>query len=94
MTYMSKDDPPVLFHGNYGPPRRPGEEERVNVHSHLFAQHGYERYRAVGGTCEIIIGDVQSRGAVDEAEIAFLRKYLLGNDAMTSPDTGGTSHEP
>ena len=84
VTHMSADDPPVLFAAGY---TAPSEETPPNPnygkHHHLFAVHGHERYKAVGGVSHLAIsmgkGGHGGSGA-DNAEEMFLRKYLLDQD--------------
>jgi len=85
VTYMSPDDPPTLFIAFRSPP--PEEDPpppSYGVHHHLFAEHGYERYKEIGGVAELFIGEKGERDRSDEVEKAFLREHLLG-------ETGGGS---
>jgi acetyl esterase/lipase len=84
VSFMSPDDPPVLFAASY---TLPSEEQPPNPnygkHHHLFAVHGYERYKADGGVSHLYITmGASGRGGSgdDKVEEMFLRKYLLDQD--------------
>jgi len=89
VTYMSKDDPPTLFISSRRDPLPP-PERLMNYHMHhpSFAEHGYETLKGVGGRAELAIIEVgpeeQGEDSADEAEAAFLKKYLLGSGSSRS----------
>jgi len=89
VTYMTPDDPPTLFIAfRTPPPDQDPPPPSYGVHHHRFAEHGYERYKAIGGVAELFIGEPggPDREKSDEVEKAFLRKYLLGQKT-TGSDT-------
>jgi len=95
VTYMSPDDPPTLFVAfRTPPPEEDPPSAGYGIHHHRFAEHGYERYKALGGVAELFIGE---RGKPEsekshEIEKAFLRKHLLGGKLPPPRSEGEAAH--
>ena len=92
-TYMSPDDPPTLFLGNYTPPPGPDAKPNWAAHHHAYVVQAYRAFKEKGGTAELFINfkkkeKGKTSGAFDAAEEAFLRKYLLGEKGVKMPPSG------
>ncbi len=92
-TYMSPDDPPTLFLGNYTPPPGPDAKPNWAAHHHAYVVQAYRTFKEKGGKAELSINFQKKEkgkrsGASDPAEGAFLRKYLLGEKDVEMPPSG------
>jgi len=92
-TYMSPDDPPTLFLGNYTPPPGPDAKPNWAAHHHAYVVQAYRIFKEKGGAAELFINfQKEEKGkrtdALDAAEEAFLRKYLLGEEDVKMPPSG------
>ncbi len=84
VAHMSPDDPPMLFAAGFTLPS-PEQPPNPNYgkHHHLFAVHGHDAYKKIGGVSHLFInqgGGGRGGASGDKIEEMFLRKYLLDQD--------------